>query len=175
MGTLFKMRKGIPNLFPHQQRALSTLQQQNIFQIVPCDKNLGPAIIESHDYLKIAMRDCLNDTTTYKLLNPSEIERSATTVKKSIVTWLKKHHKILMKMERAFIRENLDSNKAPYARFYLTLIAHKFKPGQTVDHLKSRHIVSCPGSLLHGLGVWVDHKLQEVAKTQYRISRIVLN
>ena len=68
-------------------------------------------------------------------------------------------------MERAFIREKLDSNKAPYARFYMTLKAHKLKEGQNVDHLKSRPIVSCPGSLLHGLGIWVDRKLQDVAKT----------
>ena len=67
-------------------------------------------------------------------------------------------------MERAFIREKLDSNKAPYARFYLTLKAHQLKPGEMVDHLKSRPIISCPGSLLHGLGIWVDRKLQEVAK-----------
>ena len=33
-----------------------------------------------------------------------------------------------------------------------------------VDHLKSRQIVSCPGSLLHGLDVWVDRKLQDVAQ-----------
>ena len=33
-----------------------------------------------------------------------------------------------------------------------------------VDHLKSRPIISCPSSLLHGLGVWVDRKLQEVVQ-----------
>ena len=164
MGTLFKTRKGKTNLLPHQQHALNTLQQQNTFLIVPCDKNLGPAIIERHDYLKIAMRDHLNNTTTYKLLNQSEIKWFAASIKKSILAWLKTHHKILTKMERAFIREKLDSNKAPYTRFYLTLKAHKLNPGQTVDHLKSRPIVSCPRSLLHGLGVWVDRKLQEVAK-----------
>ena len=67
-------------------------------------------------------------------------------------------------MEHAFIWEELKSNQSPYARFYLTLKAHKLKPGQMVDHLKSHPIVSCPGSLLHGLGVWVDCKLQEVAQ-----------
>ena len=67
-------------------------------------------------------------------------------------------------MEQAFIWEKLDSNKVPYARFYLTLKAHKLKPGEMVDHLKSRPIVSCPGGLLHGLGIWVDRKLQEVDK-----------
>ena len=37
-----------------------------------------------------------------------------------------------------------------------------------MDDLKSQNIISCPGSLLHGLGVWADHKLQEV--TQKTIS-----
>ena len=67
-------------------------------------------------------------------------------------------------MECTFIQEELKSNQSPYARFYLTLKSHKLKLGQTVDHLKSRPIVSCPGSLLHGLGVWVVRKLQEVAQ-----------
>ena len=144
MGNLFKTRKGKTNLLPRQRRTLSTLQQQDTFLIVPCDKNLGPAIIERHDYLKIAMRDHLNDTTTYKLLNPSEIKCTSTIVKKKIFAWLKTHHTELMKMEQAFIREKLDSNKAPYAWFSLTLKAHKMKPGETVDHLNSRSIISCP-------------------------------
>ena len=66
-------------------------------------------------------------------------------------------------MEPAFIRDELSSNISPYARFYLTLKAHKLKPGHNVDDLKSCPIASCPGSLLHGLGMWVDHKLQEIA------------
>ena len=89
MGNLFKTRKGKTNLLPHQRCALSTLQQQDTFLIVPCDKNLGPAIIEHHDYLKIAMRDHLNNTTTYKLLNPSEIKHTAIIVKKILLLGLK--------------------------------------------------------------------------------------
>ena len=77
---------------------------------------------------------------------------------------MKTHHKTLTKMERPFLHKKLKSNQSPYARFYLTVKAHKLKPRQTVDDLKSRPIVSCPGSLLHALGVWVDRKLQEVAQ-----------
>ena len=57
------------------------LQQQQTFLNVPCDKNLGPAIIERHDYLKIAMRDHLNDTTTYKSLTSRETNHYALDIK----------------------------------------------------------------------------------------------
>ena len=137
LNKLFKTRKGKTNLLPHQHRALRTLQQQQTFLIVPCDKNLGPAIIEHHDYLKIAMRDHLSDTTTYKSLTTSEIDRYSSDITKNILGSMKMHHKTLTKMERAFLRKKLKSNQSLYARFYLTLKAHKLKPGQTVDHLKS--------------------------------------
>ena len=75
LNKLFKTRKGKTNLLPHQHRALRTLLQHQTFLIIPCDKNLGPAIIEHHDYLKFAMRDHLSDTTTYKPLTTSEIDR----------------------------------------------------------------------------------------------------
>ena len=105
------------------------LQQQQTFLIVPCDKNLGPAIIKRHDYLKIAMPDHLNDTTTYKSLTSSETDRYALEIRKQIIAWLKTHSKKLTKMEHAFIWEELKSNQSPYTRFYLTLKAHKLKPG----------------------------------------------
>ena len=140
------------------------LQQEQMFLIVPCDKNLGPAIIERQDYLKIAMRDHLSDTTTYKSLSTGDIDRYSSEINKNILDWLKTYNKKLTKMERAFIREEVKSNQSPFARFNLTLKAHKLKPGQTVDQLKSRLIVSCPGSLLHGLSVWVDRKVQKVAQ-----------
>ena len=117
LNKLFKTRKGKTNLLPHQHRALRTLQQQQTFLIVPCDKNLGPAIIEHHDYLKIAMRDLLSDTTTYKSLTTSEIDRYSSDITKNILGWLKTHYKTLTKMERAVLRKELKSNQTPYARF----------------------------------------------------------
>ena len=53
-----------------------------------------------------------------------------------------------------------------FAGFYLTLKAHKLKPGQNVTHLKSQPIIACPGSLLHPLGIRIDRKLQTLAKQQ---------
>ena len=69
-------------------------------------------------------------------------------------------------MERAFLKQGLEQNKKAFTGFYLTLKAHKLKPGQNVTHLKSRPIVSCPGSLIHPLGIWTDCKLQSLAKQQ---------
>ena len=113
------------------------LQQQQTFLIAHCDKNLGPAIIERHDYLKIVMKDHLNDTTTYKSLSTSEIDCYSSEINKNILDWLKTYNTKLTKMECAFIREELKLNQSPFARVYLTLKAHKLKPGQMDDQFKS--------------------------------------
>ena len=166
LGNLFKRRKGKTNLLPYQTRALKQLQQQQDFLICPCDKNLGPAIIERDDYIKIAMKDHLLDGRTYRRLSDADCVTNKTRIEKELRSWMKTFHKTLTKMERAFLKQSLDKNKKAFAGFYLTLKAHKLKPGQNVSHLKSRPIVACPGSLLHPLGIWIDRKLQSIAKQQ---------
>ncbi len=164
MSQLFKCRRGKPNLLKHQQHALHRLTHQHEHLIVPCDKNLGPSIIETEDYLRIAFRDHLNDKDTYKLI-PSRRENDIRDqLLHRLQNWLKNYKSILTKMEHKFIKTHMNLNTKPFARFYVTLKAHKLKSGQTVDHLKSRPIVSCPGSLLHPLGIWVDSQLQKVAQ-----------
>ena len=59
---------GKTNVLSYQTRALQLLQRQQDFLICPYDKNLGPAIIEQHDYISIAMRDHLLDGRTYRRL-----------------------------------------------------------------------------------------------------------
>ena len=88
-------------------------------------------IIKRHDYLKIAMRDHLSDTATYKSLTTSEIDRYSSEIKKHILGWLKTHNKKLTKMERAFLCKELKSNQSPYARFYLMLKSKSDKMRQT--------------------------------------------
>ena len=166
LNKLFKRRMGKTNLLSYQTRALQSLQKQQDFLICPCDKNLGPAIIERDDYIKIAMRDHLLDGRTYRRLSEADCNNHKQRLIQEIKSWLKQYNKTLTKMERAFLKQGLDQNKRAFAGFYLTLKAHKLKPGQNVTHLKSRPIVSCPGSLLHPVGIWTDRKLQSLAKQQ---------
>ena len=166
LNKLFKKQIGKTNLLSYQSHALKTLQQQQDFLICPCDKNLGPAIIERDDYIKIAMRDHLLDGRTYRPLSDADCSNHKQRLENEIKSWMKKYHRNITKMERAFLKQGLKNNKKPFAGFYLTLKAHKLKPGQNVRHLKSRPIVACPGSLLHPLGIWTDRKLQTLAKQQ---------
>ena len=46
LNKLFKKRMGKTNLLSYPTCALQSLQQHQDFLICPCDKNLGPAIIE---------------------------------------------------------------------------------------------------------------------------------
>ena len=159
----FKPRKARSNLLPVQQRALSDLKSQNQFLIVPSDKNLGPTIIERDEYIRTAMRDHLNDRTNYKRLSNLEQGQAVYYLKSEITKWINTHKDNLTSSEKKFLRHHLKHNLKPFGRFYLTLKVHKKKPGEPV---KSRPIVSWPGSLLHPLGIFVDDKLKVVAQQQ---------
>ena len=163
---LFKKRIGKPNLLPYQTRTLQQLQLQQDFLICPSNKNLGPAIIEYHNYINIAMRDHLLDGRTYEPLSKADCSNHKQRLEHEIKAWMKTYHKNITKMERAFLKQGLKDNKKAFCGFYLTLKAHKLKPGQNVTHLISRPIVTCLGSLLHPLGIWTDLKLQTLAKEQ---------
>ena len=59
------------------------------------------------------MRVHLSDTTTYKSLTTSEIDRYSSEIKKHILGWLKTHNKKLTKMERAFLRKRIEIKSVP--------------------------------------------------------------
>ena len=166
LSKLFKRRMGKTNLLPYQARALQLLQRQQDFLFCPCDKNLGPTIIERDDYIKIAMKDHLLDGRTYRRLSVADCANNKKRLEQELKSWIKTYNKTLTKMECAFLKQVLESNKKTCAGFYLTLKAHKLKPGQNVTYLKIRPIVACPGSLLHPLVIWIDRKLQTLAKQQ---------
>jgi len=152
-------KKCASNLLPHQRKALDYLRNQTAILVVQCDKNLGPAIIERDEYIKLVIRDHLSDSRTYQRLSPSEINLEKRRLPNMLDEWMKKYHKDLTRNERRFLKHHIVNNKEPFATFYATMKVHKMP-------LRTRPIVSCSGSLLYALGVWVDDKLQIAARAQ---------
>lgn len=158
--TLFKSKRGRSNLLPHQRDALQSLQASTDVLIVQCEKNLGPACIEIKRYIELAFQDHLNNATTYKSLNCFEIQNLTDKVRILFKKWVAKWKTKLPKQELKFINAAIkDPDNDPIATFYLTMKVHKVP-------LKTRPIVSCSGTLLYALGVWIDDKLLRVAVKQ---------
>ena len=151
---------GRSNLLWTQRLALKALQKQEDFVVVNCDKNLGPAIIEKNIYIRRAYEDHLSDPDTYCKLSLAQAENKMEGVKRQFLTWKDKYQDDISKMQRKFLKTNLENCKDPFPTFYLTIKIHK-------SPWKTRPIVSCSGSLLYALGVWVDRKLQIVARSQH--------
>ena len=156
---LFRKQTIRRNLPQFQRIALENLRTQDDFLVVHCDKNLGPAIIERNEYIRLAYRDHLNDRDTYQLLTAAEVTSRANRIRTLISSWLAKHKGDLTCSERRYISTETDQCLDPFPYFYLTMKVHK-------TPLKTRPIVSCSGSLLYSLGIWVDDKLQKVAQQQ---------
>ena len=150
-------RRGRSNLLPHQRRTLCWLRQQQDLLVVNCDKNLGPAVIERSEYIKLAFKDHLNDDSTYQRIWPQQVPYHKEKLRHKLEKWLKHFKSDLSKKERKFLEAKMKANEEPFAIFYLTMKVHK-------TPLKTRPIVSCSGSLLEALGIWVDDKLQQVAQ-----------
>ena len=153
---LFKKRHGVSNLLPSQRIALQLLQKSTSLIVVHCDKNIGPSIIEKDEYIRMAFRDHLQDHNTYQHLTPEEATTFGDRIRKRLTDWLKRWSSIIPFSEKKFIRQALrDSKTDPISTFYLLMKVHK-------TPLATRPIVSCSGTLLHSLGVWVDDKLQRI-------------
>ena len=158
--SLFKRHHGTSNLLPSQRIALQSLQKNNNIIVVQCDKNLGPAIIEQTTYIQMAMRDHLQHRDTYKYLTPEEATTYGDRIRKHLTNWLKRWQTIIPSSEKKFIRQTLRDPKAdPISTFYLLMKVHK-------TPIATRPIVSCSGTLLQSLGVWVDDKLQRIVVKQ---------
>jgi hypothetical protein len=152
---LFRRRKCRPNFIPSQLAAFENLRVRSDLVIFQCDKNLGPAIIERERYIRLALDDHLSDTTTYRRLTAAVAVNRIQAIRRILVNFIERNLEAQNnKRDAKFLRRSL-SVKDPFAYFYITAKVHK-------TPFKTRPIVSVSGSLLHGLGRWVDHYLQQI-------------
>ena len=120
------------------------------------DKNLGPCILETERYVQFALTDHLNCRETYKKLSPTTANNHMDAVRKQIQKFLYQNRKILPKESIRYIRKKTKECTDPFPKLYLLMKVHK-------QPIRTRPVVSCTGSLLHPLGVWLDTALQPIA------------
>ena len=69
---MFRQQRSHQNLLPTQLTAMASLRQDDKLLIFKTDKNLGPAILEQSNYIKMALQDHLHDTCTYRQLSTQQ-------------------------------------------------------------------------------------------------------
>ena len=156
VSSLFRHKLCTPNLSVSQLHLLKYLRKKQDFVITKADKNLGPCVLETNKYIKYALEDHLNCRETYKKLSSISAKKHMETVNKKIRSFLYKHRKTLSTTEKKFIRKKTKECTDPFPKLYLLMKVHK-------TPLKTRPVVSCSGSLLHPIGVWLDTALQPIA------------
>jgi hypothetical protein len=149
---LYTKKKCRSNLLPYQRRILATIKTNKTHVVMPADKNLGPCIIERYKYITRALNDHLLDATTYKPLHPLLAQQRIDRLQTQLQQFIEYYGKRLSPPDVKFLTKTLHV-KDPYPKFYITAKVHK-------TPWKTRPIVSVSGSLLDGLGRWVDKLLQ---------------
>ena len=140
-----KGRKPIPSISWERRFALNYLFNQYEFIIAIADKNHGKCIIHQFKCIQIVFKDYLNNTLTYKRLSKQEEKNYIENNTEQLAEWPNNSREELNKQEVSYLEPPFKvDDLMPY--FYLTMKVNK-------TPLKSRTIVSFPGSLFYGLGV----------------------
>lgn len=149
-----RVKKCQSNLTLQQERAMKWLKDNPNIIVFNADKNLGPITMDRDEYIFLAHRDHLRNTTAYKRLTTEEKSSCILNVMTKIDTFcdIWHHKKWLSENDMMYIKQNTSTNPS---WFYLLAKIHK-------TPLKTRPIISYSGSACYGLAKWLDVELQKM-------------
>ena len=124
--------------------------------VIPTDENLGPTVIESKTYIDHVYNDHLSNTNTYHQLDKTTSDQMLNNTTTKINNFLEEYKNNISEEDLKYLKCSLNITDH-FAYFYITTKIHK-KPWQT------RPIISVCGSLLYGLGKWLDQQLKPICK-----------
>ena len=163
----------LSNLTPRQWNYIQSLRSNLRFIIIEADKNLGGCILLRDTYISRAISEHLSNRAVYQLLTAQEalthVRKLRRTLRDFMATW--RARRVISKAEYVFLDRYIDQNKDRFARFRMSLKAHK-------NPWKMRPIVCCVGTSLNGLSVWLDYwfqKLVPLIPTYLRDSKHLLD
>jgi len=146
-------RINLSNLTPIQAQTLRLLKRNKNIVIKPTDKNLGPAVMDTNDYVDKILKEHLL-TNTYKQLTHTEMLNTMTDLKSALTNAIQSNADKLSQAELTFFKRSLTSHfRLPI--FYGLPKVHK-------NPVALRPVVSTTNSLLAIFSTWLDYKMKEL-------------
>ncbi len=154
-----------PNLTRHEQRLLKNLRDNKDVIILPTDKNLGPAAMDTADYVQQVLQEHLL-TTNYEIIHETTALRRMTLAAQDMWEIFSDLHETgrLEDQEATFLQRSFQMKQRGQfrmAHFYGTPKVHK-------NPIKLRPVVSKCGTELEVMSKYLDSILQRIVKYAHR-------
>ena len=150
-------RRRSTNLTPLQWHLMRELKKNDYYIVIEADKNLGACILRLSIYTERGIKEHLGDTSVYKRLSAQEAHGKMQALKYQYRVFINRFRDYISAAETTFLERALKTYPNKYARFRMSLKAHK-KPW------KMRPIVCCAGTFMNCLSKWLNYQLQKLKR-----------
>jgi hypothetical protein len=152
-----KPRLNKPNLPPAQLKRLDEIRDDKRVIIIPTDKNLGPAIMDTSGYIDRCLDDHLLNDVNYRKLDSTvadEIHNRALSNLRALTT---QDPEVFPKGSNGYkyFERSLNVRGRRRPKFYIMPKIHK-------NPMKTRPVISCIGSSMEIASKYLDYQLQRV-------------
>jgi hypothetical protein len=143
----------VTNLTPSQTKAMKQLKTNNTIIIKPTDKNLGPAVMDTLEYIQQVLKEHLL-TDNYVQLTQAEAQKKIEALKVTLKNLISNNANSLPQPELIYFKRSLPNHfRLPI--FYGLPKVHKMP-------VSLRPVVSKTNSLLAVFSIWLDYKMKSL-------------